>query len=135
MWPQQAGVVPTFRAATSEPWATRRTPGHGPFRVLQTLPARRPQQHPRLRTEYGALHDRQALMSLTAVLTCAAKGAVATIHDADARRAQLPHKARASMNSRCIRTGVEDVPGLRKVHLAESSQSLQACGAPMPATK
>ena len=77
--------------------------------------------------EYGALHDRQALMSLTAVLTSTAKGAVA--HNSrcrDARRAQLPHKARASMNSRCIRNGVVDVPGLRKVHLAESPQSLQA---------
>ena len=27
------------------------------------------------------------------------------------RRAQLPHKTRASMNSHCIRPGVEDVPG------------------------
>ena len=110
VWPRRAGVVPTFRAATSEPWATRRTPGHGPVRVLPTLPARRPQQHPRLRTECGASRGRQAPVSLTAVLTSAAKGAVATIHGADARWAQLPHGAPPRRdahprNSRCIRTG------------------------------
>ena len=45
-------------------------------------------------------------------------------HNSRCRRAAgaAPTQSRASMNSRCIL----DVPGLRKVHLAENSQSLQA---------